>query len=61
MLSTVTEFSIGLAGFFGVAAALMLRSGSVSDFNRFRITANIAISLLPGFVAFLTRQAAMST
>ena len=53
MLSTVTEFSIGLAGFSGVAAALMQRRGSVSDFNRFRITANIGISLLPGFVAFL--------
>lgn len=52
-LSAVTEFSIGLAGFSGVAAALMQRSNAVSEFDRMRITVNICLSLIPGFVAFL--------
>jgi hypothetical protein len=53
-LSTITEFSIGLAGFSGVAAALMQRSGSISELDRMRITVNVCLSLIPGFVAFLT-------
>ena len=52
-LSTVTEFSIGLAGFSSVAAALMQRSGSILEFDRMRITTNICLSLVPGFLAFL--------
>ena len=52
-LSTITEFSIGLAGFSGVAAAIMQRSGTTTELDRFRITFNICVSLVPGFVAFL--------
>jgi hypothetical protein len=53
-LSTITELSIGLAGFSGVAAAFMQRSSAVSELDRMRITFNICISLIPGFAAFLT-------
>lgn len=51
-LSTISEFSVGLAGFSGVAAAVMQRSGSVSELDQIRITFNICMSLIPGFVAF---------
>jgi len=54
ILSTISEFSIGLAGFSGVAAAVMQRSGSVSELDRMRITFNVCMALIPGFVAFLT-------
>jgi len=45
-LSTISEFSIWLAGFSGVAAAVMQRSGSVSELDRMRITFNIGTSLI---------------
>jgi hypothetical protein len=54
VLSAISEFPIGLAGFSGVAAAIMQRSSAVSELDRIRIVYNIWSSLIPGFIAFLT-------
>ena len=53
VLGTVTEFSVGLAGFAGVAAALLHRSRGVHPVDRFRIVGVILVSLAPGLAAFV--------
>ena len=52
-LSTITEFSVGLAGFSGVASALLQRGRRLYRADRIRVPVNIVIALLPGFVSFL--------
>lgn len=54
LLSTITEFSIGLAGFSGVIGVFIHGSGGWLLVDRFRITNLLVMSLTPGFLAFLT-------
>ena len=54
LLSTITEFSIGLAGFSGVIGVFIHGSGGWLEVDRFRITNLLVMSLTPGFLAFLT-------
>ena len=54
LLSTVVEFSIGLAGFSGVVGIFIHRSGQWIYVDRFRITNLLLMSLTPGFLSFVT-------
>lgn len=54
LLSTIVEFSVGLAGFSGLVGAFMHRSGKWLYVDQFRITNLLLMSLTPGFLAFLT-------
>jgi len=55
VLGSISEFSIGLAGFSGVAAALLQRNGSLREIDRLRVTINVVVALTPGIwaLAFL--------
>ena len=52
LLSTIVEFSIGLAGFSGVVGIFLRRSGDWAYVDRFRLTNLLIMSLMPGFLAF---------
>ena len=52
-LGSVSEFSIGLAGFSGVAAALLQRNRSLQEIDRLRVTINVVVSLTPGIWALV--------
>ena len=54
LLSTIVEFSVGLAGFSGVVGIFIHRSGEWLYVDRFRITNLLIMSLTPGFLAFLS-------
>ncbi len=54
LLSTIVEFSIGLAGFSGVIGIFIHRSGEWIYVDRYRIMNLLTMSLVPGFLAFLT-------
>ena len=54
LLSTVVEFSIGLAGFSGVVGIFIHRSGQWIYVDRFRVTNLLLMSLTPGFLSFIT-------
>ena len=54
LLSTVVEFSIGLAGFSGVVGIFINRSGQWIHVDRFRVTNLLVMSLTPGFLSFVT-------
>lgn len=54
LLSTIVEFSIGLAGFSGVIGIFINQSGRWAYVDRFRITNLLIMSLTPGFMAFFT-------
>ncbi|TNF84859.1 MAG: hypothetical protein EP301_10715 [Gammaproteobacteria bacterium] len=54
LLSTVVEFSIGLAGFSGVVGIFIHRSGQWIYVDRYRVTNLLLMSLTPGFLAFIT-------
>ena len=54
LLSTIVEFSVGLAGFSGVIGIFIHRSGHWAHVDRFRITNLLVMSLTPGFLAFFT-------
>ena len=54
MLSTIVEFSVGLAGFSGVVGIFIHRSGQWLYVDRFRINNLLIMSLTPGFLAFLS-------
>ena len=54
LLSTITEFSIGLAGFSGVIGIFIRGSGGWLIVDRFRINNLLVMSLTPGFLAFFT-------
>jgi hypothetical protein len=50
-LSTLAEFSIGLAGFTGIIAIFANSRDSIGGALRFRITNLLALSFIPGFVS----------
>jgi hypothetical protein len=52
LLLGITEFSIGLAGFSGIVAALAHRTGSWVQVDRYRIGNLLYSGLTPGFLAF---------
>lgn len=52
LLLGITEFSIGLAGFSGIVAALAHRSGKWAQVDRYRIGNLLYSGLSPGFLAF---------
>lgn len=52
-LGSISEFSIGLAGFSGVAAALLQRNRSLKEIDRLRVTINVVIALTPGIWALV--------
>ena len=52
LLLGITEFSIGLAGFSGIVAALAHRTGSWVQVDRYRIGNLLYSGLSPGFLAF---------
>jgi hypothetical protein len=54
LLSTIVEFSIGLAGFSGLVGVFMHRSGQWIYVDKFRITNLLLMSLTPGFLAFIS-------
>ena len=54
LLSTIVEFSIGLAGFSGVVGIFIHRSGQWIYVDRFRITNLLLMSLTPGFLSFIS-------
>ena len=54
LLSTIVEFSIGLAGFSGVVGAFIHRSGDWLFVDRFRLTNLLLMSLTPGFLSFFS-------
>ncbi len=54
LLSTVIEFSIGLAGFSGVVGIFIHRSRQWIYVDRFRVTNLLLMSLTPGFLSFFT-------
>jgi len=53
LLLGITEFSIGLAGFSGIVAALAHRTGSWVQVDRYRIGNLLFSGLSPGFLAFI--------
>ena len=53
LLLGITEFSIGLAGFSGIVAALAHRTGSWVQVDRYRIGNLLYSGLTPGFLAFI--------
>ncbi|MBV1904928.1 MAG: hypothetical protein KUG75_02530 [Pseudomonadales bacterium] len=52
LLLGISEFSIGLAGFSGIVAALAHRSGNWVQVDRYRIGNLLYSGLSPGFLAF---------
>jgi|GEM_PF-2031908 len=54
LLSTIVEFSIGLAGFSGVVGIFIHRSGTWIYVDRFRILNLLLMSLTPGFLSFIS-------
>ncbi|MGK0223075.1 MAG: hypothetical protein ACI9ON_002318 [Limisphaerales bacterium] len=54
LLSTIVEFSIGLAGFSGVVGIFIHRSGKWIYVDRFRILNLLIMSLTPGFLSFVS-------
>ncbi|NKB33725.1 MAG: hypothetical protein GKR91_11560 [Pseudomonadales bacterium] len=53
-LSTVAEFSIGLAGFTGIIAIFANSRERIGGALRFRITNLLILSFAPGFFALIT-------
>ncbi len=53
LLLGITEFSIGLAGFSGIVAALAHRTGSWVQVDKYRIGNLLYSGLTPGFLAFI--------
>jgi hypothetical protein len=51
LLSTIVEFSIGLAGFSGVIAA-MSRNAGWSELEKFRVVNLLQAALAPAFLSF---------
>ena len=54
LLSTIVEFSIGLAGFSGIVGIFINRSGQWIYVDRFRVTNLLLMSLTPGFLSFIS-------
>ena len=52
-LSVFVEFGVGLAGFSGVVVAFSLRSGTLNDYDQFRVVLLVFNSLFPAFVGTL--------
>jgi hypothetical protein len=52
-LSVFVEFGVGLAGFSGVVVAFGLRSGTLNDYDQFRVILLVFSSLFPAFVGTL--------
>ena len=53
LLGLIVEFSIGLAGFSGIAGAFIHRTGEWPVVDRFRVSNLLFLSLTPGFLAFI--------
>jgi len=54
LLSTIVEFSVGLAGFSGVVGVFIHRSGQWIYVDQFRVTNLLLMSLTPGFLSFIS-------
>lgn len=54
LLSTIVEFSVGLAGFSGVVGIFIHRSGQWIYVDQFRTTNLLLMSLTPGFLSFIS-------
>jgi len=53
VLGSISEFSIGLAGFSGVVAALLQRNQDLKEIDRLRVTINVVVALTPGIWALV--------